>query len=127
MAADAIAKTIAMTFPKSGKIKVTPEESRIVQKRLFKEGYRWRDTETLEAIHTDAPFLFWDDDMLLWDNDMFAFADEPCPEYTMSLFTEQVEDELKDVEDLFEKVASGDMSYWDAFTQFKSLYTLNRK
>jgi len=46
----------------SGKMEVTPQQSEILQKELFKMGYCWSTTRETEVLHTDMPYIKWYDD-----------------------------------------------------------------
>lgn len=112
-------------FPKSGKIKVTPEQSRIVQERLFEEGKRWNRT-VLNLSFINKPYLYWDETSFISYGERVDFFEEhPNPEYTMSLFVDEVK------EDVWEEV-SMDIS-WALLNQtsivdhLKTKYTITRK
>lgn len=72
-------------FPKSGKIKVTPEESVIVQRRLFAEGYKSNHAGG-KLSNIDCDYIFWFDNRIEWADEVCFFVEDPAPEYTMDLF-----------------------------------------
>ena len=77
------------------KIKVSEEQSRIVQEVLFKNGYKWCD-DTTEVCCLDKPYLILDlkgDGGLRWaDNN---FVEEDFPELTFEEFKEKYMKEEK--------------------------------
>lgn len=81
------------TFPQSGKIKVTPEESVIVQEALFRDGFVWNAGQNQELLHVEQPYLFWGQKNIFWDDVMSVFDECADPEYTMSLFTDPKQSE----------------------------------
>lgn len=84
------ALTSAILNKKPIKIKVTPEESELVQKICFALGVRWNDT-TSEVINTDCRFLFIDDFACYGyaispgGNDIVYFDINKNQEYSMEL------------------------------------------
>jgi hypothetical protein len=79
-------RTSKDTFPTSGKIKVTQEQSVIVQNRLHEEGFTTAyGGATLRNI--ECPYIFWNSDKhIQWADEKSFFIEDPNPEYTMSLF-----------------------------------------
>lgn len=120
-----------MTFPKSGKIKVTPEESVIVQTRLFQEGYSWIGGRIEVEHFNNTHFIFWDDSRVSYCLTDRVFNDSTKPEYTMSLFTEQGEDEVK--EDCWKEAWSeyrnsgGELNDHMYLNYLKTKYNLTKK
>lgn len=77
-----------MTFPNSGKIKVTPEQSVKVNEQLKAKGYKWKG---IEGLNISSPhFIFWNGDTMRisWAlGDMLrTFNNHPNPEYDMTIF-----------------------------------------
>jgi len=53
--------TLTNNIPTTGKIEVNPEQSEAIQRVLFEMGYEWV-FDGFNPIHTDKPFLFWDEE-----------------------------------------------------------------
>lgn len=73
---------------KQFKIRVNPEQSEIVQKEMFKRGYRWLSGKK-EVSYTEAPYLYIMDDVmiktyLVWESDDSEFEECQLPELTFS-------------------------------------------
>jgi len=84
------------------KMKVTPEQSKVVQEVLFKNGYKWRNgVENLSYI--DKDFLIFDkeDCGIGWSND-HHFNNCTITECTFEEFKQKYTKEWKE-EDFFEK------------------------
>jgi len=54
--------TIKLILPlqSSGKMEVTPQQSEILQRELFKMGYRWWRYNEENIKHIDKPYIYWD-------------------------------------------------------------------
>ena len=78
------------------KIKVTPEESEVIQKLLFLAGYSWRNTNNINVKDTDKPFLYFDEGILTWSNLESTFYSDiyDNPEITFEEFVNEIELEL---------------------------------
>ncbi len=78
------------------KMKVTPEESKIVQEVLFKNGYTWRTYKT-SILDKASPHLFFKKNyylqskklVLSWGDSIHTFAECSCPELTFQQFKEK--------------------------------------
>ena len=80
------------------KIKVTPEQSEILQKLLFIAGYKWCDGTT-DVLYTEVPYLFFDDDnhinqVLRKSNSENRFNEINHDEITFEEFINEIEIEL---------------------------------
>jgi len=58
--------TLTLPLQSSGKMEVTPQQSEILQKELFKMGFYWNVQDDADVQHTDKPFLFWDNLTMLY-------------------------------------------------------------
>jgi len=54
--------TLLSPLASSGKMEVTPQQSEILQKELFKMGYAWLLYQDNELRFTKKPYLFWETD-----------------------------------------------------------------
>ena len=80
------------------KIKVTPEQSEILQKLLFIAGYKWGD-DTTDVLYTEVPYLFFDNDdhinqVLRKSNSVNRFNEINYDEITFDEFVYEIEQEL---------------------------------
>ena len=85
---------------KDFKIKVTPEQSEVLQKLLFIAGYTWAD-DTTEIISTISPYLFFDNDdhinqVLRKSNTVNRFNEINYDEITFDEFINEIEQELNE-------------------------------
>ena len=83
---------------KSFKIKVTPKQSKIVQRELFKKGISWRgDDKRISFL--DAPYLFFDgtDKEITYepDSEEDIFNNDTNPEITFAQFKKMVTPKLR--------------------------------
>lgn len=67
------------------KIKVTPEQSKIVQKILFQHGVSW-EVSGKNVSHTDVRYLYCNDDTLVGGSFPYYFVTSPDPELTFEQF-----------------------------------------
>lgn len=74
------------------KIKVNPEQSRIVQKVVFKNGYTWQSGHQ-DISKTSECYLFFDNTLAYDDNSLDFFNDAEEPELTFKQFIEMYSDE----------------------------------
>jgi len=51
--------TLITPLQSSGKMEVTPQQSEILQKELFKMGYLWAFWFN-KLCYTDRPFVYWE-------------------------------------------------------------------
>lgn len=51
--------TLILPLQSSGKMEVTPMQSEILQKELFKMGYRWTTSGDQFVKYTEHPFIAW--------------------------------------------------------------------
>ena len=84
------------------KIKVTPEESEVVQKLLFLAGYTWFSGSTVIRT-TNSPYLFFDSSDvsnivqdLTYSKNECTFISENNPEITFEQFINEIELELNE-------------------------------
>ena len=80
------------------KIKVTTEQSEVIQKLLFLTGYKWIDNSK-EVLFTEVPYLFFDDDkyinqVLTKSNSENRFNEVNHDEITFDEFVYEIEQEL---------------------------------
>ena len=81
------------------KIKVTTEQSEVIQKLLFLAGYTWRNDSKV-VFFTEDPYLFFDDDnnhiiqVLTYSKNECTFINNPNPEITFEEFINEIEIEL---------------------------------
>jgi len=54
--------TLILPLQSSGKMEVTPQQSEILQKELFKMGYCWWAIGHSKVDYTDKKYLLWEND-----------------------------------------------------------------
>lgn len=79
-------------FPQSGKIKVTPEQSVIVQNRLTQLGFKHRSSAGFRANNSKV-CIYWRSNLfdIRGDGYIGQFAGDSRTKYTMSLFESEGE------------------------------------
>jgi len=72
---------LTLPLQSSGKMEVTPQQSEILQKELFKMGYAWAFIEEPELDHVDKPFIYWENKEIMHspeqDRDFFSRDELP--------------------------------------------------
>lgn len=67
------------------KIRVTPEQSKIVQETLFRHGVSW-EISGKNVSHTNVRYLYCNKNTLLGGSFKYSFLTSPDPELTFEHF-----------------------------------------
>ena len=113
-------------FPASGKIKVTPEQSRKVIDSLLEQGNKWWASGGDVIANHEYPYIVWDAGYFDNLQSEYVYKDCQFPEYPFSIFESEGEDEWEEIRKGL-RGAYVTESYTDhLIQQWKSKYKIQR-